>query len=159
MALPIDLAEQLSPGTAQWLADHLDAVARRIVADARASNIRQDVPDPMMVVDAAKHYVPGGEISSPDEPRLRWWESLTMVAAALTLTFGLLGFILARSPTAGVAATAGGWLDIAKVFAGAIVGSAGSSVVTKTRSVSRDIRSTPPTSPKAPRASQPDTEQ
>ena len=118
---------ELSPGAKAWLDDHLLYIKRKIIEEARkvAKESRgEDTIQPLDVAEAAKLYAPGRQISAQKE--ISFWRRLTdsitgitLISAILAIVFGFLGYF---TPTQE------GWLDIAKIFAGAVVGSAGAAI-------------------------------
>ena len=80
----------------------------------------------MCIAEAARLLPLGQELKSTENGRppgfwgrmLESISGITLISAALALAFGILGYLTKSN-------SAAGWLDIAKVFAGAIVGSAG----------------------------------
>jgi hypothetical protein len=116
----------MTPGTSQWLDDHLETVKSKILTEASRYANRDGSIEPRHIAEAAKLFAPGFEV--PREPLIvrtgivqgifSWTPSITTVSALLAIAFGVIGW-RAPSPSA---------FDIAKVFAGAIVGSAGVAV-------------------------------
>ena len=86
----------------------------------------------MAVAKAAELYAPGREFMQPKEaaPTPFWsrisesFSGITLVSAALAVIFGVFGYL-----EHGDKDNAQRWLDVAKIFAGAVVGSAGATVV------------------------------
>ena len=121
----------LTQGTSEWLQEHLDIVKKRILDEAvRLAKLdnRQEGIEPRDIAEAAKRFAPGIEIPSVpdlvvDTPSfgariLAWTPSTITVSALLAVAFGILGVYRGGQ----------GAFDIAKVFAGAIVGSAATAV-------------------------------
>ena len=126
---------RLSPGVQAFLDDHLAKIRERIIDEA----LRQggDSPDrtaiePMVIAEATKSFAPGdlvpigGRRVSTMQRLFEPVTGLTIVCAALAVVFGVLGLWADK-------ANAAGWLDVAKVFAGAVVGSTGAGVVSSVR--------------------------
>jgi len=123
----------LTKGSSVWLAEHLQRIHDRIVEQAAKlaeSDNRTNI-EPRDVAEAVKTFAPGVEV--PDRTRitiwvriLSWSPTITTVSALLALVFGGIGaYALSKGKDAG------SLFDIAKVFAGAIVGAAGASVKNK----------------------------
>lgn len=76
--------------------------------------------EPMTIAEAAKHFAPGRDVYEFRHRHsiIPW--IFTFVCAALTILFGILGLYVNEK-------NAQSWLDISKIFAGAIVGAAGAS--------------------------------
>jgi hypothetical protein len=116
-----------SSGNAEWLNAHLNSVRTSIEREASviAEAGGREAVEPRDIAQAALRFAPGDKFPVPVPPsRLDAWgiNGVTVVSALLALAFGGLGAYLSRN---GVNS---GALDIAKIFAGAIVGSAGASV-------------------------------
>lgn len=117
--------------TAGWLDKHMEIVKNRILE--RASELAEAEKcaiEPRHISEAAKVFAPGIELPPKKEgwpasitaffsAIFAWSPSITTVSALLAVVFGAIGW---RSPVGTAGANA---FDIAKVFAGAIVGSAG----------------------------------
>ena len=127
----------LTQGSSAWLTEHLQRVQDKIVEEAArlaAQDNRAQI-DPRDIAEAAKAFAPGIEVSQvpqlsgrPAAPRkplllelLSSAPSITTVSAVLAVIFGVIGW-RAKDSSA---------FDIAKVFAGAIVGAAGATVKNK----------------------------
>jgi hypothetical protein len=95
---------------------------------------RSGMIEPLDVAEAARRYAPGTLLPmKPVEPPPQgFWSRVTESISGITLISALLAFIFGAlgllKPDA-----AQGWLDIAKIFAGAVVGSAGASVAAAVR--------------------------
>lgn len=141
MADPQPLAlkpdSRLSNGAQAWLDDHLNHIKERIIEEARSLTAHSSTGappeiDPMTITEAAKQFAPGQQVSTnfmlpPLKYRLLDLISgFTSVCALLTITFGCLG--LWADPK-----NAQSWLDISKIFAGAVVGSAGATATKQLR--------------------------
>jgi hypothetical protein len=119
---------------------HLKHIRDLIIKDAVAA-ANADPPQEKDIWLAALKYAPGDPF--PQAARRSWFGgwSNTAVLGVLTLVFGLLGLVgvgIIGSPTGAGAEGAKSlipFLDIAKIFAGAIVGAAGA-----TAAASRGIR-------------------
>ena len=127
---------ELHDGTKLWLQEHLDEIKKKIEARAEKIISGDGLSEQMAVAKAAGEFAPGHEFIQPKEPPpIPFWSrisesfsGITLVSAALVVIFGLLGFYDHSAPD-----SAQRWLDIAKIFAGAVVGSAGASVISGTR--------------------------
>ena len=123
----------LSPGAKAWLEDHLLYIKSKIIEEAQkvAKESRgEDTIQPLDVAEAAKLYAPGRQVTAQKETS--FWHrvgdsitGITLVSAILAIVFGLLGYFTASQE---------GWLDIAKIFAGAVVGSAGAAMTSNMQS-------------------------
>lgn len=117
-----DALEERLEHLRSWLIDKAVEIAEKTPSEKQPYSA-------MCVLEAARLLPPGVEFRPPqrDIPPSFWSRVLesitgiTLISAVLALAFGILGSIKAASN----ASAAAGWLDIAKVFAGAIVGSAG----------------------------------
>jgi hypothetical protein len=128
----------LAPGVESWLKEHLSRIEAKIRQEAEGiakAADRAGTIEPLDIAEAAKRYAPGGVIpESRSAPTYQpFWSrvaesisGITLISALLAITFGALGLL-------GPTPSAQGWLDIAKIFAGAVVGSAGVSVATAAR--------------------------
>jgi hypothetical protein len=122
----------LTEGSKAWLREHLAAVQEQIIREARqvaTSEGDQDIL-PKHVSQAAMRFAPGARY--PDEHTwgqriLSSISGITIISALLALLFGILSIPRIGGPNST------GNVDIAKVFAGAIVGSAGAAVSTHLR--------------------------
>jgi hypothetical protein len=135
---PADNSEEtatptLSKVDEQWLDIHLRRI-RKLIADeairlAKDRNVQ--APEGLDVAEAAKSFAPG--VRFPAEPSL-WARTkaslsgVTMVSAVMVLLFGIMGILVGQGQLAS-AGTSSAYFDIAKLFAGAIVGSTGAGVV------------------------------
>ncbi len=127
---------RLGEGTSKSLDEHFDNLRKKILdqaANLAEQDERKDKIEPRDVWEAVKLYAPG-DFVFPQKTILRprsvvdvifsWTPSITTVSALLAITFGVIGWRAGTGAgTAGASA-----FDIAKVFAGAIVGSAGVAV-------------------------------
>jgi hypothetical protein len=123
---------QLDDDSTSVLSGHMRAIEQRILERARELAGSQTI-SAIYVEKAIREFAPGDPY-----PQNRHWLYLTwtlagttLISALLAATFGGLALFGGShlSPTNQVA-----FLDIAKVFAGAVVGSTGASVVSGTRS-------------------------
>ena len=127
---------ELQDGTSKFLQEHLDEIKKKIEARAEKLMSGDGLSEQMAVAKAIEAFAPGHEFVRPTEPRpTPFWSrisesfsGITLVSAALVVIFGLLGFY-----DHSAADSAQRWLDIAKIFAGAVVGSAGVSVMSTSR--------------------------
>lgn len=102
-------------------------------ADAMADSEKRPV-EPRDIASAAMLYAPGllypDKKTELDIPFFRRTAlsitGVTLISGLLAITFGLIGYFAAK----GDQAIASGAWDIAKIFAGAVVGSTGSTVAT-----------------------------
>jgi hypothetical protein len=125
---------QLSDGAKAFLDGHLAKVRERIIEEAAKqsdSSIQPLALEPMALADAAKSFAPG-DLVPVSSGRTSIWQRLfdpisgmTLVCALLAVVFGVLGLWAQKNAKA----DAQSWLDVAKVFAGAVVGSTGAGIV------------------------------
>ena len=132
---PDSSSEIAESGGSQWLDEHLDTLRQSIFKEAssRAKAKGHDEPEPRDIAQAALLFAPG----DPSPPYDRFYSltkigitGVTLVSSLLAIAFGLIGMYQTR---AGNAQMASGAFDIAKIFAGAIVGSTGATVASKRR--------------------------
>lgn len=139
---------RLSPGAHAFLDDHLAKIRERIIEEAarQAGGSPDGAIEPMVVAEAAKSFAPGGLVPlgakrvSTMQRLLEPVSGLTLVCAVLAIIFGLLGLWANSGAGAANAANTSGWLDVAKVFAGAVVGSTGAGVVSSVRALTSQPR-------------------
>ena len=116
---------QMTTGTTEWLQEHLNIVRDKIVDEAlelAKSEGRQKI-EPKDIAEASKRFAPGVEFPEPIVVKERRFtekifssiSAITIVSAILAIIFGILG----------VWKTSQSAFDIAKIFAGAVVGSTG----------------------------------
>jgi hypothetical protein len=79
------------------------------------------------VIDALREFVPGKPVlPNPTELKESWWPRMftgfTGTVAFMTLAFGVLGALGLFSTNAEVVKATQGFLEIAKIFAGAVIG-------------------------------------
>jgi hypothetical protein len=122
----------LSKDDELWLKNHLEQIRKAITVEALrvAKENGRKRPAPLDVAEAARAFAPGDTF--PIEPKFipRIAASLsgvTVVSAALAVIFGFLGIWLSRHGAE--ASNTGAYFDIAKIFAGAVVGSTGAGFV------------------------------
>ena len=130
---PLDISD----GASQWLHDHLQSIEETIRKEAGqiAKSDGRDKVEPRDIADAARLFAPGkqfpdrrDEIDIPFRKRMALSiTGVTLVSSILALAFGAIGAVAAYRGSTDFAQ--GVW-DIVKLFAGAIVGSAGASVAT-----------------------------
>jgi hypothetical protein len=124
-----------SDGASYWLDDHLRILRRRINSEALAlaKLDGRDEVEPRDIAQAAILFAPGKEVIKNEEEMSfskRMSLSITGVTLMSCLLAAIFGIIGAYQTRAGNAQIASGAFDIAKIFAGAIVGSTGASVAT-----------------------------
>jgi hypothetical protein len=127
----------LSTGASEWLQEHLDLVRNKVVTEAeeRAKRDNRSAVEPRDIAEAVKVFAPGenitadtstGRMSYPAsilERVLSWTPSITTVSAVLAIVFGIIGW---KSQSASA-------FDIAKIFAGAVVGASGAAAVKRVK--------------------------
>lgn len=109
------------------LDDHLKLIRTIILREAKASAQGKDV-GLIDIAEATKRFAPGIELPEKEPLKKIWWRvvldwtpSPILVSALLAVAFGVLGVYRGGQ----------GAFDIAKVFAGAIVGSAAATAKSK----------------------------
>jgi hypothetical protein len=117
--------------TPNWLDGHLDDIRKKIEVRAQELARENERPRPELVdySKAALEY-------TSDKPRpadmsrwdriLSFLTNVTLVSTFLAIVFGVIGFLDHGS------AASSGFIDIAKIFAGAIVGSTAATAVSRT---------------------------
>jgi hypothetical protein len=126
----------LSQGTTAWLSDHLASIEAKIIDEARKL-ITNGATEQMAVAEAARRYAPGDQFPENRDPKpTPFWSriaesisGITLVTAVLAIIFGVLGLLDIH----GDKESAQRWIDVAKIFAGAVVGSAGVSAVSSAK--------------------------
>ena len=123
---------------ASVLEKHLSDIKTKISAEAKALAGEQE-PTLLHLARAVELFAPGDEIYSSfaaaKKTFLDYIPPVTILSAILTFSFAALGLwaILGGSPETQKALSGQGFLDIAKIFAGAIVGSATSAAASSLR--------------------------
>lgn len=123
-------------GSSRWLEDHLEALRQNIVkkASACAKADGRDETEPRDIAQAALLFAPGKQFPASTDavPFLTRMgiTGVTLMSCLLAAAFGVIGAYQTR---AGNAQIASGAFDIAKIFAGAIVGSTGAAVAARAR--------------------------
>jgi hypothetical protein len=119
----------------EMLDNHLNRIRRLIVDEAvRIARDRgvqpPQPPEELDVAEAAKRFAPGKKV-----PEDALWQrtknslsGITMVSALLAVVFGILGALVNYGHLAN-AGNSTAYFDIAKLFAGAVVGSTGAGAV------------------------------
>ncbi len=125
----------LSPENAQWLDQHMLEIKQQIIQ--RTSELDKEAaskaPMSLALARAVQEYAPGSVF--PANENKGWWASIisqmsavTFVSAILAITFAMIA-LLVSSVDGATAADAAAYIGIAKIFAGAIVGSTGVTVM------------------------------
>jgi hypothetical protein len=124
---PVGPSRTLSEGASSWLREHLNIIEERIIAEAGelAKAAGRNEIEPVDVASAAMSYAPGTRFPTIDEESfgrrlVDSFSGITLLAAAMGLVFGIIGALRPAEPE---------WFDMVKLFAGAVVGSAGAHVV------------------------------
>ncbi len=124
-----DISEHLEA----WLDDHLASIRAQIIKEARylAKKSERERLEPLDVAEAARQFAPGKRF--PGEPK--FWQrigssisAITLVSAILAVLFGTIGALLNHRTPEIQAGSPSGYFDIAKLFAGAVVGSSGANL-------------------------------
>jgi hypothetical protein len=106
----------------------------RVEAKSRAEKENRKVVEPADLAIAALTFAPGHRCSDdPGGANVPFWRRIahsitgvTLIAGLLAISFGLIGYFAAKAQT-GKELANGAW-DIAKIFAGAVVGSTGAAI-------------------------------
>ena len=117
----------------RWLEAHLLTIQEKIRSQAQSmadSDGRKTI-EPRDIAEAAKLYAPGELVPTTLSPEpltfrqrvLSSISGITLISAILAVVFGIIGYFSRGEAQI----TAGAW-DIAKIFAGAVVGSTGATV-------------------------------
>jgi hypothetical protein len=121
------MAQELSEGARGFLQEHLNDIERLVIEEARAVARRDGRPTPsaMDIATAATGFtsrrrlqVERSHVGRAIEIIFNSISPVVLLSALLAVTFGLLGGLTDLT----------GANDILKIFAGAIVGSAGSGI-------------------------------
>ena len=120
-----------------WLDDHLFEIREKIIV--RAKELLHDADSELTkaaaLSEAAKEYAPG--MRFPDPKRHSWRENIlsqlsavTLISALLAIVFGCIAFGISIAAEEGEPVPdVSGYIDLVKIFAGAVVGSTGAAVV------------------------------
>jgi len=123
-----EIRNDLTKGEGQWLDEHFKNIERKILEEARnlARIDGREKIEPKDIPQAALKYSPG--VRYPDDPS--FWErflssisGVTLISAILAIAFGILGAATGKDS----------YYDIVKIFAGAIVGSTSTGVISTIR--------------------------
>ena len=125
-----DISTRQTDGPSQWLRDHLNLIEEKVrtkAAELAARDGRENKVEPRDIAEAALLYAPGKPCPQSDTSPPPFWRRMalsitgvTLVTAALAIAFGLIGYFAGKD--------APGAFDIAKIFAGAVVGSTGATL-------------------------------
>ncbi|HMG77443.1 MAG TPA: hypothetical protein VK591_02095 [Xanthobacteraceae bacterium] len=101
-------------------------IENRAIEIAKADDGRTEVTSGD-AIDALREFVPGKPVNpSPPEPRQNWlsrtFTGFTGIVAFMTLAFGALGALGLFATNPEVVKATQGFLEIAKIFAGAVIG-------------------------------------
>jgi hypothetical protein len=119
----------VSEGARLAIQEHLDRIRQSILLEARAISSTRSTPDrsigPLDILGAAARYAPGTRIATTTSFSQRLAANVSMITLLslfAAIVFGMLGlWPVGAQPVD----NPNGYLDIAKVFAGVVVGSAG----------------------------------
>jgi hypothetical protein len=109
---------------------YIESVRPRIKdrATELAKQDERSEPTAIDIFHAIQEFVPGKSLPVTMERTQGWFSrtfsGFTAVAGIMTLAFGVLGLAGANSGSPAVATATTGFLEIAKIFAGAMVGGA-----------------------------------
>jgi hypothetical protein len=112
----------LSDGSWSWLDEHLESIRKEIIQEAKTLAEEDSSSEvlPKHVAQAAMRFAPGERFPA----EMGFWarifasiSGITIISAILAICFGVL-----------TAIGKGDYLDVVKIFAGAVVGSTGASV-------------------------------
>lgn len=120
-----------------WLNEHLFEIREKIVARAKELLVdaNYELTKAAALSEAAMEYAPGKRF--PDEERPSWRESIlsqlsavTLISALLAIVFGCIAFGISIAAEEGEPVPdVSGYIDLVKIFAGAVVGSTGAAAV------------------------------
>lgn len=120
----------------RWLEEHLNSIRKKIELFAAQLISDEGLSREMAIARATQQFAPGKVFETPmttEEGPTPFWTrifdsftGITLVSAVLAIVFGLLGYLTDHE-------NAQRMLDISKIFAGAVVGSAGASATKATR--------------------------
>ena len=111
------VSARLTESQESELKEYLSDIKEKIVAQAQ-KGAKEGSIKPKDLLSAINLYVPGSPVTETQSLRRRFLGSITAVtllSAILALFFGVYGLLAEGNPA---------FVDIAKIFAGAIVGSA-----------------------------------
>jgi hypothetical protein len=109
---------------------YIESVRPRIKdrATELAKQDERSEPTAIDIFHAIEDFVPGKSLPATMERTQNWFSrtfsGFTAVAGLMTLAFGVLGLAGAYSTSVAVTEATKGFLEIAKIFAGAMVGGA-----------------------------------
>lgn len=126
-----------NPAFTSALDRHLAEVKEKISAEAQVLAEGQE-PTLLHLARAVERFAPGDEIyssvASAKRTFLDYFPPVAILSAMLTMLFAILGlWAILGAPAVKDALSGQGFLDIAKIFAGAIVGSATSAAANTIR--------------------------
>ncbi|WP_226701877.1 hypothetical protein [Microbulbifer elongatus] len=120
-----------------WLNEHLFEIREKIVARANELLLDADyeLTKAAALSEAAKEYAPGKRF--PGEHQHSWRASIlsqlsavTLISALLAIVFGCIAFGISIAAEEGEPVPdVSGYIDLVKIFAGAVVGSTGAAAV------------------------------
>lgn len=120
-----------------WLNEHLFEIRGKIVARAKELLLDDDyeLTKAAALSEAAKEYAPGKRF--PNEQHNSWRESIlsqlsavTLISALLAIMFGGIAFGISIAAEDGdPVPDVSGYIDLVKIFAGAVVGSTGAAAM------------------------------
>ncbi|AQQ68851.1 hypothetical protein Mag101_15335 [Microbulbifer agarilyticus] len=120
-----------------WLDDHLFEIREKIVVRAKEllADANNQLTKAAALSEAAKEYAPG--MRFPDAQQSSWRENIlnqlsavTLISALLAIVFGGIAFGISLAAEEGEPVPdVAGYIDLVKIFAGAVVGSTGAAVV------------------------------
>ncbi len=129
-------------GALRWLDEHLNVIRSKIIREANetAGTANRNV-EPRDVVDATGKYAPGERLAPPFRRSVIDFmdkvsvsiTGVTIVSALLAIVFGVIGFWVGTHTVGPADQLSSGAFDIAKIFAGAIVGSTTATVAANIR--------------------------
>jgi hypothetical protein len=115
------------------LDQHLQDIREKIIKRAESLPTEGEAVDFSHVAQAISEYAPGRELPKVEpEKGLRFFLALfppfILLSGILTVVFGVLGLVTLGSESVKQSPIGPGFLDIAKIFAGAMVGSASGNI-------------------------------
>ncbi len=132
------IAVDLGDGGSNYLDKHFDDVKWSIAKRAAELADQENDPDRPLklrfIVEATKEFAPGPRIiPTRIEPESNFWQRVTSGITGVTLVAALLAIVFGVLSIYNAAGQQGPLSEIAKLMAGAIIGSTGAAVATTRR--------------------------
>jgi hypothetical protein len=141
-----ETSEQLNTDNMLWLDNHLNEIRDKIVKRSKEilDENGPDITVASAIAEAAKEFAPGSKF--PLQFKQSWWcdilselSAVTLMSMLLAIVFGIIAYHISTAPAGSTGAGANpkdatSYIDLVKIFAGAIVGSTGAAVAASTKS-------------------------